>query len=564
MIHPNPLLSREIRARFRDGRAFSLILLLAAALSLFFAFLYGQVAVSEASTARGALTGRTIFTQLSWLQTLGWLLVSPALTSASIAYERERGWFDSLLLSPLSPRAIVLGKWLSALLFALVLGLVTLPLFALVFLLLGGVTLRQFFLIALLQGACAMCGAAIGIAASAWSPRASTALRTANGIIFIGFCASFYGAVAARELPFIFPFPGLTTNAFWTILGRTNPVLRAVEISNDLPIQHTSVCLAFLLALTLFFLWAATFYARRPLQEAPFIQKKTAKSAAKSASTHGEIPFFTRLRFANPVLDREVRAKFRLRQPPLAVVVVEVILGILVAGFYARTLLWAFFEPMYRELIWWGLCFTGLIVTMMAAALMGSNGVSREREGGTWEGVRLSLLSPGEIVRGKVGASVLTCALFSLPVWPLLLPCVVWSADSTARSLVTRGDVAACVAIWLATAWNYTLIGLWIGRKAPRTSRASGQVLGILTTYLLLSPFVFSNFSPSISNTILGATHPLIALANAGDGRGDLAHSTAIFCAFQLVFGVGVWIAAQGAIAREISSAAGGETLRTS
>ncbi|PQV64581.1 ABC-2 type transporter [Abditibacterium utsteinense] len=561
----NPLLSREIRERFRDGRAFVLVLVLSAGLSLFFAWLFRQsadanLAAGATSTATSKLTGHAIFSQLAWSQTLGWFLIAPALTSSAIAYERERGWFDSLLLSSLLPRQVVLGKWAAALLYAGLLYCVTLPFLALTFLL-GGVSARQFCLILILHAACALCASAIGLAASAWSPRASTALRTAYGLIFCGFGASLFGAAAAGELPFRFPaVPG--ENFFFTWLGRTNPLLRAIEISGDLAFQRLGTCLGFLSFLTLFFLWVATYYARRPLEEAPSIEKRAAKKKAKSTKnqavtknearqSHSEIPLVSRLHFANPILDREVRAKFRMRQPPLGVIISEIILGILVAFFYARTLYWAFFEPRYRILIWVGVCFTALIVSMMSAAVMGSNAFSREREGGTWEGVQLSLLSPGEILRGKIFASLITCALFSLPVWPLLLPCVTWNAGFTAggSGIISPLSALSCVAIGAATVWSYTFVGLWFGRNAARTGRASGQTLGLLSAFLLFWPFLESRISPQI----FALFHPFVAFSTTPKANLDTVWNIVVpYCALHGIFGLAMWFLLRAFLAREL------------
>ncbi len=569
----NPLLSREIRERFRDGRAFVPVFIVAAGLSLLFAWLFilnlgtfantRGVSIADVSSAAStsARIGQTIFTQLAWGQTLGWLLMAPALTSSTIAYERERGWFDSLLLSSLWPRQVVLGKWAAALLYSALLYGVGLPLLTIT-VLMGGASPRQFLLILALHAACALSGSAIGLAASAWSPRASTALRTAYGLIFLWFGFSLFGAAAAGELPFRFlPVPG--ENWFFTWLGSTNPVLRAVEISQGLQFQRVGLCLFFLSASTLFFLWVATYYARRPLEEAPFIDraaKKKPKQTAKNANkfqekrarpSHGEIPLVTRLHFANPVLDREVRAKFRMRQPPLAVIISEIILGVLVSFFYARTVYAAFFEPRQRVLIWVGVSLTALIVSMMSAALMGSNALSREREGGTWEGMQLSLLSPDEILRGKIFASLITCALFSFPVWPLLLPCITWNAGFAIRGTGVISPLTAfsCLAIWAVTIWSYTFIGLWIGRKSPRTGRASGQTLGFVSAFLLLWPLA-ENVVP---RALFALPHPFIAFS--ATPRATIETFTDVvapYCALHLIFGIAMWFLLSASLSREI------------
>ncbi len=555
----NPILDREIRTRWRDGRAFGPVLVLTAGLSLLFAWIYGENASDVAqsgSSAQWSILGHDLFSTLAWVQTLSWLLISPALTSSVIATERERGWFDSLLLSPLLPRQIMAGKWLGALAYAATLYAVTLPFSALTFLL-GGVSPGEWWLVLALHLLCACCGASIGLAASAWSFRAGAALRSAYGLIMVWLLGSLGGALVAGETPFaigmIFTRFALPT-PFGTWLGRTNPVLRALEITSAPPTQYWPFCFAFLGAATLFFLAIAVYCARQPLAEAPFIQTK--KPAAKTASTHAKIPLVTRLRFANPVLDREVRAKFVMRAPPRVVIVAEAVLGVLVAYFYVRTFLWALFEPQYRDIIWWGLVFTGLIVTMMACATMGANALSRERERGTWDGVRLSLLGPAEIMRGKVGSSLLTCALFSLAVWPLLLPCVSWNTwNCTSSSVIAPLQVMACLLVWGATAWSYTLIGMWMGRTQGRSARAVGQTIGLLTAFLLLSPILVS--ITASGKWILAAAHPLIAVAWAvtGEGLADISATGIPYAAFHGSLGLGIWWFLRRALKEELERA---------
>lgn len=266
----------------------------------------------------------------------------------------------------------------------------------------------------------------------------------------------------------------------------------------------------------------------------------------------------TRLRFANPVLDREVRSKFRMRQPPLAVIVAEAMLGVLVGGFYLQTLFWALFEPRHRTTIWWGLVFTGLIVTMMAAAVMGGNGFSRERESGTWEGLRLSLLSADEILRGKVVASLLTCALFSLPVWPLLLPCVRWTpSDGLAwRDQVWPFQVVACLLVWGATALSFTLVGLLVGLKQTRSSRASGQTLGLLGALLVALP-VLDALWGRMDFGWLAALHPIAAaVSSLAPGDDPVVFRCGLpFLVCHLVLSALLWRITRGALQREFFSA---------
>ncbi|HEX9996786.1 MAG TPA: hypothetical protein VGB45_06560 [Abditibacterium sp.] len=547
----NPLLSREIQARWRDGRAFGLIFALAAGLSWLFATMYGNQATDAsqiAAPARWATLGNALFERMAWMQTLGWLLISPALTSAAIAYERERGWFDGLLLSPLLPRQIALGKWAGALLYGAILYLVTVP-FAALTLLLGGVSPAQFWLIFVLHALCAGCGAAVGLAASAWSYRAHVAQRSAYGLITLWLLGSLGAALWAGEGPIpIWLRFGWVGSAppFWMFLGRTNPVLASLTITSPGADVLWPYAFAALTLGIVFFLGVATYYLQRPLEEAPFLETKP-RNQNKTAATHAQIPLFSRLKFANPILDREVRAKFRMRQPPLTVIIAEIILGIMVAYFYARTFYNAIFEPSYRPIIWWGLIFTALIVSMMASAVMGGNGFSRERESGTWEGVRLSLLDRREIVRGKVLASLFTCALFSLPIWPLLMPCIEWGAKfdwNSVRNAVTPLQAVATLVVWVGTVWSYTLVGLWVGRRETKSARASGQALGILGAFNIGAPVVAAIWGDELGIYILGTLHPLVAMGLVMENRSvtEIFQSGLPFFGFQMVFGAWLWL----------------------
>lgn len=280
----NPLLRREVRWRWRDGRSRGLVLALVAGLPLLLAAIYSGVA--SPSRSDWVLTGHRLFALLAPVGTFGWLLIAPALTSASIAYERERGWFDALLLSPLLPRQIVLSKWLAALLAVALLQCVTLPFLGLL-VWLGGIAAREFWLVMALHALCAVCGAALGIAASAWSYRSHVALRTAYGMISLGLLVSLGAAAAAGELPFRSGFPRLAVPpTLYVWAGRLNPLLRALEITSPRAAQNWPFCFAFLGAATLFLLGIATYYARRPLEEAPFLAARAApgRNARRTAA----------------------------------------------------------------------------------------------------------------------------------------------------------------------------------------------------------------------------------------------------------------------------------------
>ena len=108
----------------------------------------------------------------------GWLILAPLLTAGAIAGERERGLLENLLLSPLTTRQIMHGKWLSGLALATLLLIVPLPVAAICFQL-GGLAPLEFLGASLFQATTAMLGATVGLWSSARAARLNEALPKA-------------------------------------------------------------------------------------------------------------------------------------------------------------------------------------------------------------------------------------------------------------------------------------------------------------------------------------------------------------------------------------------------
>ena len=480
-----PILLRAWRTQWRDGRAFALLLAVAGALAALLVWRYGAVAGQVGQTDSPQplrAVGETLWHQSAWLQTLVVLLIAPALTAGSIARERERGLLESLQMAPLSPLQIALEKWASALgPLLLMLGAVF-PL-NLILVLSGGASLRELLALTAFSLACAAGGAALGLGASAWAWRTHLALRSAYGLVILWLLSSGASALAASETAlrvFIGPVPDYVK--WW---GRTNAILAANDLVAGAPLPAKwPYAVLLLLLLTLFCLGMAARALRRPLGEAPFIPSRRARPNASNNSSpnaalaissgYFEVPFAGALRFANPVMGREVASKFRLRQPPLGVIVFEWVLALAVLFFYARTLGVALLDPGARQIIFWGVSFTGLSVSLIACGTMGANALAREHEDGGWAALRLSLLRPREIIAGKVGGILLTCALFSVPVWPLLLPCVSWPprfAPMPYSGQIAPSQLVAVVAVWLGSMSAATLWGMWLGTTRAQVER---------------------------------------------------------------------------------------------
>ena len=566
MFSSFPILTRAYRTQWRNRHFFVLLFALTGFCALIFGWSYADSTVSFNPTRdineRLGEVGRNLWWILAWLQTALALLVPPALGAGTIARERERGLLDSLLMAPIEPARIVFEKWLGTIAPLLLLFLVLLP-FNVIANLLQSQDARALFSVLGFQLLLMATSAAIGLACSAWARRAHLALRSAYGLIILWVLGSGGAAFLSGTSALGTLIPGYVAPLPIRLFGLTNPILGAADlIWDDASQNYWPGAIVALVGLLVLCAWSATRALRKPLAQAPFIgdsqksvvRKKRGQNA--SVSGHFEVPIIGALRFANPVLGREFVSKFRMRQPPVGVIVFEAILALLVAYFYARTLWTAFTDPSVRGIIFGGVAVTGLIVTLLSCTIMGANGFSREHESGTWESLRLSLLRPREIIRGKAVGIGLICLLFSIPIWPLLLPCVNWGQSwesSRASDTISISFFVATIVIWLGSAATATMWGLWWGRRTRKTSAASGAALASGALWFAGVPLVTLILgSGRATENILMWINPFGALINSNFYIYGNASALALpFLAFSLAFTLAVAALLERAMKRE-------------
>ena len=593
----NPIIVRESRARWRGKGPFLLLLLYAGVLAIALFWRYADAHDSFKQTNpldRIEKLGHELFLTLIWMQSLAWALIGPAITATAIAGEREAGLLEGVQLSPLTPWQILIGKLASALSFIALMLLVSVPITATCFLM-GGVSPEDFLAAFALHATTAFTGAVLGLACSAWSRKANIAMRSAYVIAIvwlIGSSLSFVGVSVTTGM-------GAPLSWLWqlscTIFGWSNPIIATAGIVDSgaagssgaslsgWGILETSpwlISIIFQLLLSGVLLTSAQRALKRPFAEQYWIEPKkflevppaniplpdssasvivgqsTPAPRANAANSHSSdwwlIPFFGYLSFLNPVLQRETRGKFRMRQPPLWVLIFELGLALFVGYFYLRTLWGALFIPAERTAIWWILNFIGLSVVALTAAVSGANGFTRERELKTWESLRMSLLSPREIVTAKLGAAMIGFAVFTLPFWPLLLPCIrhVSSTSSSDAVGISLAQALVCFGLLAATGICYTLWGMFWSWRSRKTTAATGWTLGTLFFALIFAPaFVAETLSGSDSNEWLWSLHPFVAMGFAADGKQLGVPMISIF-ALLMISGM-LWLSLASSIERE-------------
>jgi ABC-type transport system involved in multi-copper enzyme maturation permease subunit len=528
----NPVFRRESRVRWRGNRAFALLLLLAASLSVVMAFSYhaselgGKSVESASQLTRG---GREIFRALSLLQLAVWLLIVPALAAPGLAFERERGLLESLQLSGMTARRIVLGKFAAVMLYALLLLVIGAPPLALCFLL-GGVAPEEFLGIFALQTTTIFCGAALGTYFSARARRPQQALLNTFVILVLFLLVTSIGPELFQSfLRFLFLAAGLELMAWLGFDGSYSSAFRELHNFNPFALFNLIfygniatasgtaladfiISLGVALLLSALLLVLATLQAGRALPEAQWVQrrryltlrgKRLAWAAAENTSPADaaqqlsaadqsanqretrrvwDVPLVAFVRFANPVLQREVRGLMRLRRTgPLMTIALWMVGALSLLG-YAWALMWMLGYPEARFDVWQMAASLAMIIILLAAPLRGANAIARERENGTWENLRLSLLEPRLIVRGKALAPLaLLCGalLITAPLW-LLSTLAPFFAPSSGRGALTPGLVLGTLALLFSTTFLLTSWGLWISWHCRSSAAAMGWALSSL------------------------------------------------------------------------------------
>lgn len=463
----NPVFRREMTARWRHPAAFILVAVYGLAIALAVAW---QVYEIPANNELPPQLGHEIWSSLTITQVLGWVLLGPSLTAASLAGEREGGHLEALMLSPLSVRDIVYGKFYGALSLALLLLLVPLPAVALCFLL-GGLSPAEFLFGFLIELAVALLGLGFGMNASASCRHTAHAIPRALGTALLG-----HGMMLVAQV-FICCLPGLIS-PFLSLLWLQ-------EMRHGLgPLQIAQCfgCLVVQIAVTRRQLNGAMQTIVRPLpeamrpaipleQELPYtaVPGTLANSFANTAPTPARrVPALANprwLSFANPVLQREARSRLRFVIGDDRALN-DMALGCSTLGYFIYIVpitLIAWFDPRRREEMWWLVAYPWLFCMIAMAVLTSAGVLTRERESGHWPLLWLTPLRRGEILGGKIGGVFLGAAYWSLWLLPFWLPCFFGVPFIT---------LAATFAVAFSATWLAANIGLFWSAVFHKTALA--------------------------------------------------------------------------------------------
>lgn len=198
MSEINPVLLKELKQRFRNGKAswlLALYLLLLGGFVLGFTYLSYRHSPGLFQPSRS----RELFIVLSMAHLILLAFVTPGLTAGVISGERERQTLNVLLTTRLTTLQIIWSKLVSSCAFVILLLIATLPLYSIVFIY-GGISPAQvigvfgFYLVTMfLFGS-------IGVACSSLIQRTGASTVAAYGTAFLLSAGTGFLAVFIHEL----------------------------------------------------------------------------------------------------------------------------------------------------------------------------------------------------------------------------------------------------------------------------------------------------------------------------------------------------------------------------
>jgi hypothetical protein len=187
-ITDNPIITKELKGRMRGLQGVIYITVYLSLISFFIALVYLLANVdgslSNADPDFMQEMGKIIFSTVILLELLMIGFIGPALTSGSIATEREHKTIDLLKTSLLSASAIIFGKISSAVAFLLLLILAAVPLQSMAFFL-GGVGMAEIVVSTLMLVVTAIFFCALGLFFSSFATVFSYSTLLISFILFI-------------------------------------------------------------------------------------------------------------------------------------------------------------------------------------------------------------------------------------------------------------------------------------------------------------------------------------------------------------------------------------------
>jgi ABC-type transport system involved in multi-copper enzyme maturation permease subunit len=466
----NPVLQRELLVNLRMRRAFVLLLGYNLLLAAMVFYAWPRTAQIDISNPEAAERLVNMFFLGQYLLAS---LMSPSFAAAAITGEKERATYEMLLASPMKPGAIVLGKLLASLAHLTLLIFSSLPIVMLC-LPLGGTNLYELLAVYLALIMTTFTFGMISLACSSYFKRTAAALVVSYLLI----------------LPL-----ALLGLLCWNLLESLGGSVRLFATLTLLPAFCVTACGALFLVTSLRLLHPPDVGSEgkdvideeREQQEAvglvirrdQFPDRLFAPAKRTDLLAEG----------ANPVYDKEMRSEIFSQGTLMLRVVIQVSMLLAIPLMAFCLYIWPRHAPWYVGYV--------VLFNMLVGPVFSAGSVTSERERQTLELLLTTIITPGQILWGKLISGLrVSSVLTSFLVWPLLLAWIMPPTEFWRNSLTMLGYLGIILITCLTTA----TIALFCSVLFRKTS------VSLMTSYLLIvllfaGPLATSRFAQTFFPT---------------------------------------------------------------
>lgn len=431
-LRSNPVLQRELLANLRSPRAFLLLALYQLVLSAVVLLAWPETTrldLTESPASAKKLVNLFFLGQYVLAS-----LMAPSFAAGAITGEKERKTYEMLLASPLHPTAIVFGKWIASLTPLVILIIASLPIVVLC-LPLGGVSLYEVLAAYLGLTVSVLVFGGIGIACSSYFRRTIASLVVSYllilplviGAVLLWVSLEGQGELRVRLALMVLPAYGIAllcllgANAAARMLYPPDVGSEGEEVVDLQQEAREAIGLV--------------------IQRDQFPDRLFAPPKRQSLLPDG----------ANPVYDKEIHSEI-FSQGTLMLRLVIQISMLLAIPLMA---IFLFLRPQWCA--WYALYV--LVFTILVGPVFSAGSITSERERQTLDLLLTTILTPMQILWGKLLVSLRVAAvLTSFLLWPVLLASILvsqyWSNWLSIALMVAIIGVAILVNSILAMLWS--------------------------------------------------------------------------------------------------------------
>ena len=394
----NPVLQRELLVNLRMVRGFVLLLAYVAALGAVVYVAWPPDQRLDLTTSPEA--ARQLVNLFFLGQYVLLSLMAPSFAAGTITGEKERRTYEMLLASPLRPGAIVVGKLLASLSHLAVLVFASLPIIMLC-LPLGGVSLYE------------VLATYLAMAASV----------VTFGMICVAASSRFTRTIAALVVSYLIILPMVLFGVLFYKAFEDAAELRLVILSMVIPAGCAVICGILFVATTRRLLHPPDVGAEAKDVVDPDLEQRKAVGMVIRSDQFPDKLFAPAKRTdmmqdgLNPVYDKEMRSELFGQGTLMLRLVIQLSMFLALPLMAACMYMAPQMAPWYASYV--------LLFNMLVGPVFSAGAVTSERERETLELLLTTILSPWQILSGKLYSGLrISLVLTSFLVWPLLLACL--------------------------------------------------------------------------------------------------------------------------------------------